>query len=406
MTIRWLAAAMLLCSASAARATEWWWIGIESNPATLAYVDRSLIQPIQDGRMEAYVLELYDQPLPTGATRQISWYWINCRTRRYERGGGIGRDEAGRQHELWDNSPATGTIARGTVGAGMYGLACGQPSGSERRIEDPFAHAGAYFHREFATVQSGQRGAEEEGPPAAGTEQPGENGSRTGAPEGQAQPAGTSVGTGFFVGPDGFALTSYHVVDGADRVGCRTGDGTLHEASLVRMSQANDLALLRVNFRPAHFLGFAPRGSLRPGERVFTIGYGAPNFLGVNEPRFTEGTISALSGLDADDAYVQITVPIQPGNSGGPLVNEAGQVVGIIASSAGAEAFAEVEGGATPQSIHWAVKSDYATPLLPPQPPAARRTREQAIALTHDAVCLVVAEHDAQAEGERRRPRP
>ena len=125
---------------------------------------------------------------------------------------------------------------------------------------------------------------------------------------------------------------------------------------------------------------------------MFTVGYGAPSYLGINEPRFTEGVVSALSGLAANDAEVQITVPIQPGNSGGPLVNEAGQLVGIITSSAAEDAFQQ-EVGATPQSINWAVKADYAAPLLPPHPPARPMTRAQAIALTHDAVCFVMALH-------------
>ena len=209
---------------------------------------------------------------------------------------------------------------------------------------------------------------------------------------------GLSVGTAFFVGPEGYALTAYHVIDGADRIACRTGDGQTHEAAVARMNQANDVALLRMNFRPTRYLGLAPPGSLRTGERVFTIGYGAPSYLGINEPRFTEGVVSALSGLQANDAEVQITVPIQPGNSGGPLVNEAGQVVGIITATAAADAFQQ-EVGATPQSINWAVKADYAAPLLPRLPPARPMTRAQAIALTHDAVCFVMALHGGDAGG-------
>jgi S1-C subfamily serine protease len=393
MTLRCLAAAALLCSASAARATEWWWIGTESNPDALAYVDRALIQPTDDGRMEAFLLEIYGAPLANGATRAVAVYRIDCRNRHYERIGEVAQDEEGHQLAAIESAPPTGTIPRGTVGYGVYGMACGRLSGNETRVEDPFAHAGGYFHRVYATrpgAQRPQEGGPAQGAPPQGAAQ--DDGQRPGAPHEQA-PAGMAFGTGFFVGPEGYALTAYHVVDGATRIACRTGDGAVHEAVLARMSQANDIALLRVDFRPPHSLGFAPRGSLRPGERVFTIGYGAPNFLGVSEPRFTEGTVSALSGLDADDSFVQISVPIQPGNSGGPLVNEAGQVVGIISSSAGPEAFQRME-GAAPQNINWAVKADYATPLLPPQPPAPARGRAQAIALAHDSVCLVVAERE------------
>jgi S1-C subfamily serine protease len=136
---------------------------------------------------------------------------------------------------------------------------------------------------------------------------------------------------------------------------------------------------------------------MRAGDRVFTIGYGAPNYLGVNEPRFTEGSISALSGPNADDAWMQITIPIQPGNSGGPVVNEAGQVVGIIAATAVTEDFLRAE-GTLPQNVNWAVKADYAAPLLPPQPPSPARTRAQAIALARDSICLIIALRGAEPD--------
>jgi hypothetical protein len=71
-------------------------------------------------------------------------------------------------------------------------------------------------------------------------------------------------------------------------------------------------------------------------------------------------------------------------------------VVGIIAASAATEAFLQ-EVGALPQSINWAVKADYATPLLPPQPAAAARTRAQAIALTQGSVCLIIAVRGEEA---------
>lgn len=199
-----------------------------------------------------------------------------------------------------------------------------------------------------------------------------------------------SVGTAFFVGPGGNAITSYHVVAAAKRIGCRTPDGKMHGAKVTRSSAANDLALLQVDTVPRNHLSFAPRGSSKPGDRVFTIGYGAANYLGVNEPRFTDGTISALSGLGAEDAYMQVSVPVQPGNSGGPLVNEQGQVVGVIAAQAAIDAFLKVE-GTLPQNINWAVKSDYAAPLANASP-GPKRTREQAINVARESLCLVIAE--------------
>jgi S1-C subfamily serine protease len=212
---------------------------------------------------------------------------------------------------------------------------------------------------------------------------------RAEAPRGKEE-SGPSVGTGFFVGPNGDILTSYHVVEGAEQIGCRTRDGTIHPATVSRISAANDLALLHVNFKPSSYLGLAARGSARTGDRVFTIGYGAPSFLGISEPRFTEGTISALSGAGAEDAYMQISVPVQPGNSGGPLLNEQGQVVGVVAAQAAVGAFLKAV-GTLPQSINWAVKSDYAAPLMANLPTAPKRTREQAIRVAESALCLIIA---------------
>jgi S1-C subfamily serine protease len=386
---RLLAAIMFVAWGARAEAADWYWIGLESDPDALVYVDRAMIHREDNGRMEVFIMEIFDKPLPTGATRQVIGYAMDCRPRRYERLGGGAFDEAGHRL-LAAEGPPNGNVTRGSIAEGAFLLACGQPSATMVHIEDPLIHAGEYYHRSFPPLPS--QPPQENGPPAAA---PGADGQ-----QGPERPS-MSVGTAFFVGPEGDALTAYHVVDGADRLACRTIDGTTHEAQVVRMNQANDLALLRVNFRPTRYLGLAPRGSLRAGQRVFTVGYGAPSYLGINEPRFTEGVVSALSGLAANDAEVQITVPIQPGNSGGPLVNEAGQLVGIITSSAAEDAFQQ-EVGATPQSINWAVKADYAAPLLPSlprHPPARPMTRAQAIALTHDAVCFVMALHGGDETG-------
>jgi S1-C subfamily serine protease len=88
---------------------------------------------------------------------------------------------------------------------------------------------------------------------------------------------------------------------------------------------------------------------------------------------------------------MQISVPVQPGNSGGPLVNESGQVVGVIAAQAAVDEFVKIE-GRLPQNINWAVKSDYASPLLANLAPGPKRTREEAIRLARESLCLIVAE--------------
>ncbi len=89
--------------------------------------------------------------------------------------------------------------------------------------------------------------------------------------------------------------------------------------------------------------------------------------------------MSALSGIEGASSLLQITVPVQPGNSGGALVNEKGQVIGIITSSAAILPFIK-ESGTLPQNVNWAVKADYLRPLV--ELPEAEQTqfdREQLI---------------------------
>ena len=98
------------------------------------------------------------------------------------------------------------------------------------------------------------------------------------------------------------------------------------------------------------------------GDKVFTIGFPQPDLLGVR-PKYSEGVIAALTGLEDDATRMQVSIPIQPGNSGGPVVDTHGHVVGIVAASAAVGIFLKYT-GTLPQSVNWAVKADYALPLL------------------------------------------
>jgi len=95
---------------------------------------------------------------------------------------------------------------------------------------------------------------------------------------------------------------------------------------------------------------------------VFTVGYPVTDILG-EELKFTDGVISSLSGVGDDAAFVQITVPLQPGNSGGPLVNNAGEVVGVVTSTAAVANFVRTV-GTLPQNINWAANP---CPYSPPR---------------------------------------
>jgi S1-C subfamily serine protease len=200
----------------------------------------------------------------------------------------------------------------------------------------------------------------------------------------------TGYGTGFFVNGTGQLVTSFHVIDGASKIVVYAADGIAREARVYRASPATDLAVLNVNFTPKYYLSLAAPNSYKPGDRVFTFGFPVIEMLG-SEPKFTDGSISSLSGAGDEAAFAQISVPVQPGNSGGPLVNERGQVVGVIAAGAENRQFAEAA-GTLPQNVNWAVRSEYLAPLVNPGRTAIVRSRDEAVALVRESVAIVFVE--------------
>ena len=199
-----------------------------------------------------------------------------------------------------------------------------------------------------------------------------------------------NIGTGFAVSPNGLILTAYHVAEGASNIKVHLLGRGIFEAHIERSSPSTDLLLLRIDAQVSTYLTPISTHSLSVGERVFTIGYPAISLLG-EEPKFTEGSIAALSGPGGDAMFMQISVPVQPGNSGGPLVTERGELVGVVIASADVVKFL-TSTGSLPQNVSWAVKADYVRPLLPQSGVANIFTsREEAIKQTKRSVCLIEA---------------
>jgi len=202
----------------------------------------------------------------------------------------------------------------------------------------------------------------------------------------------TSSGTCFVVTPDGHAITNNHVVDGGREIKLRLSDGREFAAAVQSRSTSTDLALLKIDATELAYLSLGDARSERVGAEVFTVGYPVTAILG-DDIKFTDGVISSLSGIGGEMAFMQITVPIQPGNSGGPLVNDNGNVVGVTTSTAAVGTFLK-HAGTLPQNINWAVKAEYAA-LMFEQPPARPATtdRQQAIDRAIEAACRVVVLH-------------
>ena len=197
------------------------------------------------------------------------------------------------------------------------------------------------------------------------------------------------TGTAFAIGDASTALTAFHVIEGASYVEANC-QGRVFRANVQRIDPANDLALLRLSEAAAAYLDLAPEGSLAVGQRVFTVGFPVPGILG-SEPKYADGAISSLTGIRDAANVLQMTVPIQPGNSGGPVVNEQGQVVAVVTSSAAVQGFLR-RTGTLPQNVNWAVRIEYATLLLPKRQSALSvASAKSAVERVQRSVCLVTA---------------
>jgi serine protease Do len=152
---------------------------------------------------------------------------------------------------------------------------------------------------------------------------------RPGMPGPDAGPQGVSIGTGFIMSPDGYVLTNHHVVDGADEVKVKLSDRREFTAKVIGSDQQSDVALLKIAATGLPALRLGDSRQLKPGQWVVAIG--SPFGL---DHSVTAGIVSAVgrSNPYADQRYVpfiQTDVAINRGNSGGPLLNTRGEVVGI-----------------------------------------------------------------------------
>ncbi|MGQ0800358.1 MAG: trypsin-like peptidase domain-containing protein [Pseudomarimonas sp.] len=182
----------------------------------------------------------------------------------------------------------------------------------------------------------------------------------------QAATGGRS-GTGWFAGR-GVVVTSLHVVEGASKITLHHADGSQSEAVLLKVEKAFDLALLGTERRDTP--GLPVRGEpLAIGASVFTIGFPHAGTMGI-KPKLASGVISSTAGLQDDPTNYQISVPVQAGNSGGPLLDMSGAVVGVVSAKLRANRMLEQTGDLT-ENVNYAVKAVHALGMLTSAIPAS-----------------------------------
>jgi S1-C subfamily serine protease len=161
-------------------------------------------------------------------------------------------------------------------------------------------------------------------------------------------------GTGFVISANGYIVTNNHVVSACvgDVHGNLTGDGAA-TLRIVSKDETNDLALLQAkgSFKQAATI----RGpAVRSGDSIIAIGYPFHGLL-TSDFTVTTGIVSSLSGILNDTRYLQISAPVQPGNSGGPLLDTSGNVVGVVSEKLNALKFVKAT-GEIPENINFAIK--------------------------------------------------
>jgi hypothetical protein len=139
---------------------------------------------------------------------------------------------------------------------------------------------------------------------------------------------GNFRGTGFALSSNGYIITNYHVVNGADSVYVQNADGESFRTKVIYTEPQYDVAILEINDSSFKNLGNIPYSFKKAksdlGEDVYTLGYPGDDI------KFGPGALTASSGFRGDTTEYEVYIPVNPGNSGGPLLDERGNIIGVI----------------------------------------------------------------------------
>lgn len=169
-------------------------------------------------------------------------------------------------------------------------------------------------------------------------------------------------GSGIFISEKGFIATNYHVIEDSEEIQVeyfQKGEKKVYRAKVIVADKQNDLAIIQIDDPNFKILPGIPytlsQSTADVGTDVFALGYPMADIMG-EEIKLTDGKISSKTGIQGDVTVYQISVPIQPGNSGGPLFDLKGNLIGITSSGLTEELGAE--------NVNYAIKSSYLKNLI------------------------------------------
>lgn len=172
------------------------------------------------------------------------------------------------------------------------------------------------------------------------------------------------TGTGIKLNKDGYVLTNNHVVEGCETIQIVEDGKTERQVHLIRADKSNDLAVLKSDapFLENEIANIRVSPSVKAGEVVAVYGFPLTGILS-QSGNIVGGNISSLAGIGDDARFFQISAPVQPGNSGGPLLDESGNVIGIVNARINDISVANAT-GTIPQNVNFSIKANIAANFL------------------------------------------
>jgi S1-C subfamily serine protease len=216
--------------------------------------------------------------------------------------------------------------------------------------------------------------------------------------ESNKSPEISATGSGFALSKEGMIATNAHVVQNSKKIEVVFTNDTstlTFNAKILLLDKNNDVALLSISddkFKGFNSIPYGLSEKAAIGSDAFTIGFPLNNVMGTAY-KVTNGIVSSTSGIDDDLRYYQITVPLQPGNSGGPLFDKNGNVIGITSAKLNEKAV-----GTSVENVNYAIKSAYLSNLcnmlpesidLTPKLGLQGKSLEEQIRVLKNYVCLI-----------------